>query len=214
MRRPRTRDSVYHSTLQRPGRSREPHGERVVRAVPARAAAPARGACGSGVYSGRAAVAVSASASSSSCLVEALEKIVCGQLDFLVTPLGRTVAAGDQTRSMDAAKVSVDECVAALGLVACALGQAQVPFRVFVPGVRFQECVLIVRSRLNLAPVAVEDVLASSDEAACVCDCALIERVGSHEMSMKPCSSLVGSRRWSRPNASGPGTFNLRCRAL
>ena len=103
-----------------------------------------------------------------------------GELDLLVTPLGRSVLAGDKAHAMDAAKVPVDISVPTLGLIARAIGKAEMPFRVLVPGVSFQERVFILGAWLSLAPVAVEDVLAGIDEAASVRDRALIDRIRSH----------------------------------
>jgi hypothetical protein len=39
------------------------------------------------------------------------------------------------------------------------------PLAIFIPGVRFQKCVLVTGVRLDVAPVAVEDVLATLDQA-------------------------------------------------
>jgi len=64
---------------------------------------------------------------------------------------------------MNPPKVTIDERLPALGLVSRFLVKAEVPFAVLIPGVSFKERVLIVRSRLNFAPVAVEHVLASVD---------------------------------------------------
>jgi len=102
---------------------------------------------------------------------------VRGELDLLVTPLGRPVLAGDQAGPMDPAKIPIDERVTALGLVCRFVVEAEVPFGVFVPAVRFEEGVLVIRAGLNFAPVAVEHVLASVDETASIRDCALIDRI-------------------------------------
>lgn len=100
---------------------------------------------------------------------------MCGELDLLVTPLGRPVLARDQAGSMDPAKVPIDECVSALGLVGRFVVEAEVPFGILVPGVSFEERVLIIRSGLNLAPFALEHVLASVDETPSVGDRAVID---------------------------------------
>src|SRR6266516_2590846 len=86
---------------------------------------------------------------------------------------------------MDPAKVPLDERGPALGLVSRFLVQAEVPFGVFIPGVSFKERILILRSRLNVAPVTVEHILASVDQTASMRDCALIDRVRRHEISMR-----------------------------
>ena len=76
-------------------------------------------------------------------LVQELQQVVGRQLDLLVPPLGGAVQAGDQAIAVDAAKVAVDEPVAGLGLVGGALGQAEVPVGVLLPGVRLEERVLV-----------------------------------------------------------------------
>ena len=63
--------------------------------------------------------------------------------------------------------------------------EAEVPLGVVVPGVALQERILIRRFRLNVAPVAVENVLACVDQLARVRDCALIDRIRGHEISMR-----------------------------
>ena len=65
--------------------------------------------------------------------VEPLQKPVSGEFDVFVTPLGGPVVAGDQPRSVDAAEVTIDERVAALGLVARSFRKAEMPLRVLVP---------------------------------------------------------------------------------
>ena len=70
----------------------------------------------------------------SGCLVEVLQQVVRGELDLLVPPLRRPVHARDQTGPVDPAEIAVHECVARLGLVVRALGQAEVPLRVVLPG--------------------------------------------------------------------------------
>src|SRR5205823_11967906 len=122
---------------------------------------------------------------SGACLVQELKQLVRGQLDLLVTPLGRPVLAGDQSRSMDTAKIPIDERVAAFGLVRRFVVQPEVPFAVFVPCVSFEERVLVVSSGLNFAPVAVERVLAGLDETAGMRDRAVLDRIRRHEISMR-----------------------------
>ena len=51
----------------------------------------------------------------------------------------------------------------------------EVPFEVVVPGVAFQERILVRGFRLNFAPVTVENVLAGVDQSAILRDCALID---------------------------------------
>jgi hypothetical protein len=52
--------------------------------------------------------------------VELLQKLVCGELDCLVSPLGGAVVAGDQPRAMNAPEVPEHESVARLGVLVCA----------------------------------------------------------------------------------------------
>jgi hypothetical protein len=58
----------------------------------------------------------------------------------------------------------------------------------------FKESVLIPRSRLSFAPVAVAHIMPSLNESASMCDCALIDRVGRHETSMRRCPSEATRR--------------------
>ena len=102
---------------------------------------------------------------------------MCGELDRLVPPLGGAVDAGDETGPVDASEVADDERVAGLRLVAGPVGQAEVPVGVLLPGVRLQECVLVVRGWCDLAPIAVEDVLVGVDELPSVSDGPLVELV-------------------------------------
>ena len=51
---------------------------------------------------------------------------------------------------------------------------------VLLPGWASQEGVLVVGARLDVAPDALQHVLAGVDELACPCHCLLVDRVGSH----------------------------------
>src|SRR5262245_49850622 len=62
--------------------------------------------------------------------VQVLEKLVRGELDLLVPPLGGAVVAGDQPHAVQAPEVAVHERVARLRFIVGALRQAQVPDRV------------------------------------------------------------------------------------
>jgi hypothetical protein len=95
--------------------------------------------------------------------VEQLQQVVGGQLDLLMAPLGRPVMAGDQAGPMQATEVAVDERVSCLGLLRRSLGETEMPLCVLVPGMRGEKSVLGFSPRLNVAPVAVEDVLACTD---------------------------------------------------
>jgi hypothetical protein len=102
---------------------------------------------------------------SASCAVEVLQEFVGCQFNVLVAPLGRPELTGDQAYAMDAAEVPVDEAISRLGLVGRTVGESEVPFSIFIPGMRSQEDVLVLGARLTLTPVAIEDVLASVYEA-------------------------------------------------
>ncbi len=56
-------------------------------------------------------------------LVEQLQKLVGGELDLLVAPLGGPVVARNQARPMNAAKVPEDKGLSALGLVRRPIGE-------------------------------------------------------------------------------------------
>lgn len=86
------------------------------------------------------------------------------QLDLLVTPLGGAVLAGDETHAVQSAEVAKDERVPGLSLVIRAIGETEMPAGVVVPGVLLQVLVLLAGARLDLAPVAGQDVLALVDE--------------------------------------------------
>src|SRR4030095_16094922 len=117
---------------------------------------------------------------SAAALVEVLEEVVGGELDLLVAPFGGPVLAGDQAHAVQAAEVAIHEGVPGLGLVAGAVGGGQVPPGVLLPGVGLQVGVLVLGARLDVAPDALEHVLAGVDELAGPCDCLGVDRVGSH----------------------------------
>jgi two-component system OmpR family sensor kinase len=96
--------------------------------------------------------------------VKPLQKLVRGELDVLVPPLGRPVHAGDDAHPVDAPEVPVHEGIPGLGLVGGPLGQAEVPAGVLFPGVPLQVGVLVARAGLDGPPVAVEHVLTAVDE--------------------------------------------------
>ena len=102
------------------------------------------------------------------------------ELDRLVAPLRRPENTRDDGRAMDPPEVAHDEGVAALGLVGRALGQAEVPGGVLLPGVLREIGVLGVGARLDLTPVAVEHVLAGLDEVSRVLDGRVVARVLGH----------------------------------
>ena len=102
---------------------------------------------------------------SASRVVEVLQELVGGKLDLLVPPLGCPVLTSDQPHAMNAPEVAVDECVPGLGVVVRSLGESEMPLGILGPGVRFQEGVLVLGTRLYIAPHAVEHVLVRVDEA-------------------------------------------------
>jgi hypothetical protein len=85
---------------------------------------------------------------------------------------------------VDAAKIAINERVSALGLITRFLVKAEVPFGIVVPGVAFQERILIRGLGLNFAPFTVEHILARGDQSASMSDCALIDQIRGHEISM------------------------------
>src|SRR5215208_6378367 len=113
------------------------------------------------------------------------------ELDLLVPPLRGAVHARDQGGPVDATEVAADEGVAGLGLVARALGEAEVPCGVLGPGVTLEVGVLRGGVRLLLAPVAVQDVLPVVDQALCMLDPRAVGRVLRHppRLPRKICST-------------------------
>src|SRR5207249_6644980 len=103
-------------------------------------------------------------ASSQGQLVQSLQEVVGSQLDLLVPPLGRPVEAGDDAHPVDAPEIPVDKGVPGLGLVGGAIGEAEMPPGVLLPGVPLQVGVLVPGPGLDLPPVAVEHVLTAVDE--------------------------------------------------
>ena len=124
-----------------------------------------------------------------------------GQLNLLVAPLGRSVLAGDQPGSVDAAKIAINERVSALGLIIRFVVKAEVPISVVVPGMALQELILVCGFRLSFAPVTVENVLARVDQLASVSDCALVDGIRGHEISMRTPTRLA--QRRGRPLTIG-----------
>jgi hypothetical protein len=70
---------------------------------------------------------------SRSAVVEVLQELMGGELDLLVSPLGRAVMTSDQSHPVDAPEVPIDECVSGLGVVARAVGESQMPCGVLAP---------------------------------------------------------------------------------
>jgi AcrR family transcriptional regulator len=90
--------------------------------------------------------------SSGAPFVEVLQELVCCELDLLVPPLRGPVVAGDQPHAVQTAEVAVDKRVARLRLLGRALGKAEMPGGVLLPGVRLQERVLLPCPRLDVLP--------------------------------------------------------------
>src|SRR5689334_19759484 len=69
------------------------------------------------------------------------------------------MVAGDQTNPVYTAEIAVDERVARPRLLGGALGKAEMPHGVLLPGVGFQESVLFPRARLPVLPPRAEHEL-------------------------------------------------------
>src|SRR5439155_19516424 len=106
---------------------------------------------------------------------------------------------------MDPSEVAEHECIARLRPVGRSIGQAQVPDGVLVPGVGPEEAVLVISLGLDLAPVAVQDVLPRVDELSRVSDgpsvqCVTrlwaprIARGVAHDLVYPPRSVTAGTR--------------------
>jgi hypothetical protein len=102
---------------------------------------------------------------------------VGGELDVLVAPLRRPVVAGDQAHSMQAAEVAVHERVSGLRVLGRPVRETQMPLGVVVPGMGLEEGVLLAGARLDVPPVALEDVLARLDQPPGAGDCPLVDGV-------------------------------------
>ena len=116
-----------------------------------------------------------------------------GQLDVLVPPLGGAVDAGDQAGAVKASKISVHKGIPRLRVVRRALGQPEMPLP--VPGVRFEVGVLRVGTRLDLTPVAVQDVLPGVDEFARLGHRGFVRQVFGHE-DYCPATGVLNPGDW------------------
>jgi len=67
--------------------------------------------------------------------IQKLKQVMGGQLHVLVTPFGCAVDAGNQPGPVNAAEVTVDECIAGLRLFAGPIRQAEMPLGIVSPGV-------------------------------------------------------------------------------
>src|SRR6478752_1614851 len=103
-------------------------------------------------------------ASPLTAVVEVLQEIVGCQLDFLVSPLGRSVVAGDEPHPVQPAEVAVDERVPSLGLITGLLGNGEVPLPVLLPVVVGEERVLVVGRGLHVGPAAAQYVPTRVDQ--------------------------------------------------
>src|SRR5829696_945865 len=99
-------------------------------------------------------------------LVQVPQELVRRIGHVAVPPLERAVHAGDQSGPVHPPEVPVDERVPCLGPVVGPLGEPEVPGGVVVPGVVLEVAVLHIGPGLDLAPVAVEDVLPLVDQLA------------------------------------------------
>jgi hypothetical protein len=123
---------------------------------------------------------------SRSSVVEVLKKVMRSELDLLVPPLGRSVLTSDQAHPMDTPEIAVDECMPGLGVIGRTVRESQMPGGVLIPRVRLEKVVLVVGTRLNVAPHAVEHVLVGVDQPSRLRDRIFIERVGRHELASLP----------------------------
>jgi hypothetical protein len=148
---PPASDRLQHRQVAIDAASDEPPHHRLRRATPGSPAAVGAQTAGIGgqVFGTdpeaclRGAGARGTAASSAGLSVEVLQELVCCELDLLVPPLRGTVVAGDQPHPVQTAEVAVDERVVRLRLLGRALGEAEMPGGVFLPGVRLQERVLL-----------------------------------------------------------------------
>src|SRR4051812_37855324 len=106
------------------------------------------------------------------------------ELDLLVLELGCAVVAGNDSGAMNPLEVAEDEGIARLGLACRAFGQAEMPLSVVGPVVLCEVSVLVVRARLNLAPVAVDDVASGINERLRVADSTAIQQVFGHRVRL------------------------------
>ena len=102
------------------------------------------------------------------------------EFDLFVPPLGRSVMASDQAGAVEAAEITVDEGVSSFRLLRGPFRETEMPLTIFILGVRLQKCVLVAGVRLDVAPVAVEDVLATLDQALCPRDRPFVHGVVGH----------------------------------
>jgi hypothetical protein len=109
---------------------------------------------------------------------------VGGELDLLVSPLGRSVDARDQAAAMETPEIAVDEGVACLRLVRGSLREPEVPLRVLGPRVLAQKSILVLRARLDVAPVARENILPSLDQPLGPADGGIVDLVRGDRCSV------------------------------
>ncbi len=101
--------------------------------------------------------------------------LFCGRARFLDSSLSSTVAPG-----LDPGFTLAWPSPGRTLLIA-RLGYLIKPFGVLVPRVRLKVRVLSLRARLDVAPIAVEDVLAGVDQTPRMGYCLFIDRVRSHD---------------------------------
>ena len=102
------------------------------------------------------------------------------EFDLFVPPLSRSVMASDQAGAVEAAEITVDEGVSRFRFPRGSFRETEMPLAIFIPGVRLQKCVLVTGVRLDVAPVAGEDVLATLDQAHCPGDRPFVHGVLGH----------------------------------
>ena len=129
---------------------------------------------------------------------------MCCKLHLLVPPLRGPVVAGDQTHPVHTAEIAVDERVARFGLLVRALGKAEMPRGVLLPGVGFQERVLFPCTRLPVLPARAEHELPRVDQLLRMPDRRRV-RSGLCRCRCEPQRRSTGYRRGSIPGCSFPG---------
>src|SRR4051794_10814442 len=97
-----------------------------------------------------------------------------------MAPLRRAVVACDQSHAVNAAEVAINEGVPRLRLLSRPVRQPEMPLRVLVPAVGLEEAVLVLCARLDLIPLAAQDVLAGLDQLTRPSDAPLVDRVRGH----------------------------------
>ena len=115
-------------------------------------------------------------------VVWVLQDRVGSELDVLLAPLRGSVVAGDDPHPMDARVVAEDEGVAALDVFVCAVGEAEMPVAVLVPGVGLEVTSAVGGGWLDVSSAASEDAAADVDEVVGVVDRSVVDSVLRHAL--------------------------------